>query len=90
MSGSLYHTLPTRCQANKVGRKNVFRTENLYEGNSQNARISICEALECFERSSQTEPDPYADPSVIDSCRQLLSECDGPLHPADYYWQWLI
>lgn len=63
---------------------------HLLSGNSQNARGCIREALLCFERSSQTEPDPYADPEVIDSCRQLLSECDGPLHPADYYWQWLI
>lgn len=62
----------------------------LLTGDSQNARISICEALECFERSSQAEPDPDADPVVIDSCRQLLSECDGPLHPANYYLQWLI
>ena len=62
----------------------------LLSGDSRNARVSICDALECFERSSQTEPDPDADPEVIDSCRQLLSECYGPLHPADYYWQWLI
>lgn len=62
----------------------------LLSGDSQNARGCFREALLCFERSSQTEPDPDADPSVIDSCRQLLSECDGPLHPADYYWQWLI
>ena len=62
----------------------------LLSGDSQNARGCIREALLCFERSSQTEPDPYADPSVIDSCRQLLSECDGPLHPDNYYWQWLI
>lgn len=62
----------------------------LLSGDSRNARGCIREALLCFERSSQTEPDPYADPEVIDSCRQLLSECDGPLHPADYYWQWLI
>ena len=63
---------------------------HLLSGDSQNTRGCIREALLCFERSSQTEPDPYADPEVIDSCRQLLSECDGPLHPADYYWQWLI
>lgn len=62
----------------------------LLSGDSRNAHGCIREALLGFERSSQTEPDPYADPSVIDSCRQLLSECDGPLHPADYYWQWLI
>lgn len=62
----------------------------LLSGDSQNARGCIREALLCFERSSQTEPAPYADPSVIDSCRQLLSECDGPLHPDNYYWQWLI
>lgn len=63
---------------------------HLLSGDSQNARGCIREALLCFERSSETEPDPYADPSVIDSCRQLLSECDGPLHPANYYWQWLL
>ena len=63
---------------------------HLLSGDSQNARVCIREALLCFERSSQTEPDPYADPSVIDSCRQLLSECDGTRHPDDYYWQWLI
>lgn len=63
---------------------------HLLSGDSRNARGCIREALLCFERSSETEPDPYADPSVIDSCRQLLSECDGPLHPDDYYWPWLI
>lgn len=62
----------------------------LLTGDTQKARGCICEALLCFERSSKTEPDPDADPVVIDSCRQLLSECDGPLHPDNYYWQWLI
>ena len=63
---------------------------HLLSGDSQNARGCIREALLCFERSSETEPDPYADPEVIDSCRQLLSECDGTRHPANYYWQWLL
>ena len=62
----------------------------LLTGDSQNARGCFREALLCFERSSQAEPDPVADPVVIDSCRQFLSECDGPLHPDGYYWQWLI
>ena len=62
----------------------------LLSGNTQMARDSILKALDCFEYSNKTEPDPTTTPFVIDSCRQLLSECDGPQHPADYYWQWLI
>lgn len=62
----------------------------LLTGDTPKARETIHTALDCFERSNEEDPDPYTYPSVIDSCRQLLSECDGPLHPADYYWQWLI
>lgn len=62
----------------------------LLTGDTPNARGCIREASLCFERSSKTAPDPYADPDVIDSCRQLLSECDAPLHSDNYYWQWLI
>lgn len=62
----------------------------LLSGDTYYARKCILTALYCFERSSKTEPDPYADPDVINSCRQLLTECSGRLHPDDYYNQWLI
>ena len=62
----------------------------LMTGNTIKARECILTALDCFERSRKTEPDPSADTDVINSCRQLLTECDGRSHPDDYYWQWLI
>ena len=62
----------------------------LLTGDTPKARETIHTALDCFERSSLTGPDIDADTAVINSCRQLLSECDGPRHPADYYWNWLI
>lgn len=49
---------------------------HLMTGNTQKARECIYKAQDCFVRSSKTEPDPYADPDVIDSCRWLLAECD--------------
>lgn len=64
----------------------------LLTSDTQKARACFREAILCFERSSEAEPDPYTDPYpvVISSCLQLLSECDGPLHPDEYYWPWLI
>ena len=62
----------------------------LLTGNTQKARECIHTALDCFERSSRTEPDPTADTDVINSCMQLLTECSGRSHPDDYFWQWLI
>ncbi len=63
---------------------------HLVMGNTQKARECIQKALGLFVSSSEKEPDPYADPGVIDSCRQLLAECDGRSHPDDFYQQWLI
>ena len=63
---------------------------HLLTDNTQKARECIQKALDCFVRSSETEPDPYADPDVIDSCRQLLAECAGRTHPDEFYRQWMI
>lgn len=63
---------------------------HLSSGDTRKARESLLKALDCFVRSSRTAPDPYADPEVIDSCRQLLAECDHRTHPDEHYKQWLI
>lgn len=62
----------------------------LLSGNTQMAHDSILKALDCFEYSNKTEPDPTTTPFVIDSCHQLLSECDGRTHPDEFYQQWMI
>lgn len=63
---------------------------HLLTDNTQKARECIQKALDCFVRSSETEPDPNTDPDVIDSCRQLLLECNGRTHPDEFYQLWMI